>query len=241
MTPATIKEQDQPGSVLDGLTGMFNVFIDPAATARSVPSKLSWLWPVLILAAVYTVFGYLLVPYSLQLMESTLAQRNIPAAQMEQTRSIMAITTKVMTPLTSVFVIGFLAFYALLVKVVYSIMDIRPKFRELFSLLAACSLIPAMQYIASYFVIRAKGDPIDTPEQMTPPFGLDIFFPNLHGPALALLGYFSLFQIWFLVVLCIGLAALTKTSKTKAILAMIPVWLFPLLFRVAGSLFSRQS
>lgn len=229
------------GTVGDGLLGTFNVFVDPVSTAQKVPSKMSWVWPVLLLAVIYLVFAYLMLPYALQLMDATLAQRNVPSEQMDRTRSMMHASAQITTPLTPVFVIGFIALFALLIKVAFTMMDVRPKFRDVFSLLAACSLIPALQYVASYFVLRAKGDPVESAEQITPPFGLDIFFSNLHGPALAFLSYFSIFQIWFLVVLCIGLAALTRTSKTKAFIAMTPAWVIPLLMRLLGAMFTRSS
>ena len=229
------------GSVMDGFVGMMNVFVDPAATARRVPARLSWLWPVLVLTIVYLVFAYQMLPYALQLMDATLAQRNIPAENMERTRSMMHMTTTFTTPLTPVFVIGFMCLIAALIKVVYSMMDVKTRFRDVFSLLAACSLIPMLQYVASYFVLRMKGDPITSPEQITPPFGLDIFFSGIHGPAFALLSFFSIFQIWFIVVLAFGLAYLTGTSKTKALLASTPAWLIPLAFRLMGALFQRSA
>src|SRR5260370_38731724 len=84
-----------------------------------------------------------------------------------------------------------------------------------FSIMAACSLIPALQYAATYVVLRSKGDEITNQEQMTPPFGLDIFV-NPHGPLLAMLNFFSIFEIWYLVIFGLTLAYLTGSSKGKA-------------------------
>ena len=226
---------------MDGLVGTLNVFVDPATTAKRVPSKLSWLWPLAILCIVYLIFAYQMLPYALQMMDASLAQRNIPAESMERTRSMMHTTTSFTTPLTPVFVIGFVALFAVLIKVVYSMLGTKTRFRDLFSLVAACSLIPMLQYVASYFVLRAKGDPITTPEQITPPFGLDIFFSGIHGPLFALLSFFSIFQIWFIIVLVFGLAYLTGSSKTKAFIASTPAWLIPLAFRLVGSIFQRSA
>ena len=228
------------GSVTDGLVGTLNVFVDPATTAKRVPSRLSWLWPVAILCIVYEFFAYQMLPFALQMMDATLTQRNIPAENLERSRSMMHTITSITTPMTPVFVIGFIALYAILVKVVYSMMGTKTRFRDLFSLLAACSLIPMLQYVASFFVLKAKGDPITTAEQITPPFGLDIFFSGVHGPAFVLLSFFSIFQIWFIVVLIFGLAYLAGSSKTKAFIASMPAWLVPLAFRLVGSLFQRS-
>jgi hypothetical protein len=227
------------GGVTDGLVGMMNVFVDPGETAKRVPSKLSWVWPVIVLCIGYLVFGYLMTPYAMQLADAKMAERNMPPEQLERVQSVTHTITKIVAPLTPVFVIGFLALFALLIKVMYSLMDVRPRYRDVFSLLAACSLIPLLQYIATFVVLRAKGDAITSQEQMTPPFGLDIFFQGSKGVFFALLNYFSIFQIWFLVVLVFGLAYLTKTSKTKALIAITPVWLLPLIFRLLGAMFQR--
>jgi len=88
-------------------------------------------------------------------------------------------------------------------------------------------------------VIRSRGDAIENAEQLQPPFGIDLFTPGLHGPLLAILNFFSIFEIWYLIVLGLGLAFLTGVSKSKAFVAITPAVLIPLLFKVIGSLFSQ--
>ena len=60
---------------------------------------------------------------------------------------------------------------------------------------------------------------------------------NVHGPLLAILNFFSIFQIWYLVVLTFGLAYLTKSTKGKAFAAITPAWLVPLFLRIVQSMF----
>jgi len=86
---------------------------------------------------------------------------------------------------------------ALLVSVTGSMVGLRTKFRDVFSIMAACSLISSLQYVATYVVLRSKGDEITSQDQMTPPFGLDIFI-NAHGPLYAILNFFSIsrFGTW---------------------------------------------
>jgi maltodextrin utilization protein YvdJ len=139
------------------------------------------------------------------------------------------------------FVIGFGALFAWLVGLVGSMLGMRSKFRDVFSLMAACALIPALQAIATYIVIRAKGEEITSQEQLTPPFGLDIFLQNVHGALLAILNYFSIFQIWYLIVLTFGLAYLTKSSKGKAFAALTPAWLLPLFLKIVQSMFQGST
>jgi hypothetical protein len=227
------------GSVADGLVGMVNVFVDPQTTAQKVPSPFSWLWPVAVLVIGYGVFGYLMMPYSMQMVEATMRQQNLPPEQAERAIAMSRTFGMVGAYTLPVILIAFIALFALLVKVVYSMMDIRPKFRDVFALLAACSLIPFLQYAAGYFVLRAKGDPIESAEQMQPPFGLDVFLQSIHGVPFAFVHFFSLFQIWYIVVLVFGLAALTRSTKMQAFLAATPTWLLPLLMVLIGAMFQK--
>jgi fumarate reductase subunit C len=52
-----------------------------------------------------------------------------------------------------------------------------------------------------------------------------------------LVNYFSIFTIWYLIVLTFGMAALGKSSKGKAFFAITPAWVLPLLLRVVTAMF----
>ena len=236
---------EQTGGPLSGLLGMLDAFVDPAGMAKRVPAKLFWLWPVITLTIVYVVFGYLMLPYAMQLVDARMneqfSQGNVPPERMERARSVAHMIGQFSFLATPVFVILFIVILAWLVSLTGSVVGLRAKFRDVFSLMAACSLIQALQYIATYIVLRVKGDEIQNQEQITPPFGLDIFMQDVHGSTLALLNFFSLFEIWYLVVLVFGLAYLAKSSKSKALIAITPAWVLPLLFRVVGAMFTPAS
>ncbi len=233
---------DETPGVASGLVGMLNVFIDPAATAKRIPAKLSWLWPLITISIIYAVFGYLLLPYTMQLADTAIAERvsqqGLRPEQVERAQNLAHTISHVAVGFTPVFFIVVLLILAWLVNVMGSVTGARAKFRDVFSFMAACSLIPALQYVATYVVVRAKGDEIRSVEQLTPPFGLDIFFQDLHGVAHTLLNFFSIFEIWYLVVLTIGLAHLTRSSKGTAFAAATPAWIVPLLLRMIQAAFA---
>jgi len=234
-------EENAPG-VASGLIGMFNAFVDPAGLARAAKAKMFWLWPLITVSLIYIIFGYLMLPYTMQLVDNMMTQRmtaqNVPAERVETARNMAHMFSSVGLFATPVFVCGMLALIAWLVTVMGSIVGLRAKFRDVFSVMAGCSLMSSLQYIATFIVIRTKGDEITSPEQMTPPFGLDIFIQNVHGPLLAFLNFFSIFEIWYLVILIFALSYLTGSSKGKALVAITPAWALPLLFRVVGAIFN---
>ena len=71
---------------------MLSVFIDPAAAAKRVPAKLSWLWPLIVLSIIYLVVGYLMVPYAMQFADvrisQTIAQQGVPPDRIENASRI---------------------------------------------------------------------------------------------------------------------------------------------------------
>jgi len=222
--------QDGKLKVGDGFIGMLNAFVDPAGLAKRVPAPLSWLWPVILLCIIYGVVTYLLLPYALALIDLRMSQQNVPVEQLERARTITHMVTQIGVLFTPLIWIGVLALLALLVGALGSIVGLRTKF------MAACQLISALQVIATYIVIRARGDEITSQEQLAPPFGLDIFLQNIHGPLLALVNFFSIFEAWYLIVLTFGLAYLGKVSKGKAFFAIMPAWLLGLAYRVVAAM-----
>ncbi len=231
--------EENPG-IASGILGMFNVFVDPAGLAKAAKAKLFWLWPLIVVSIIFIVFGYLMMPYTLQLGDVRMAQQNLPPERLESARNMTRTITAVIVYLVPVFIVLFTMLGAWLVGVTGSIMGVRAKFRDLFCLMMACTLISSLQYIATYIVLRSKGDEITSQEQMTPAFGLDIFIPA-HGVLLTILNFFSIFQIWSMVILALALASLTGSTKGKAFAAITPAWLIPLIFRIIGSMFSGGS
>jgi hypothetical protein len=234
--------EENVGGASSGPLAMFNAFVDPAGLAKAAPTKLFWLWPLITVTIIYVVFGYLMLPYTLQLIDNSITQRmtaqNIPAEKMETARNMAHMFGSISLAITPIIIIVILLLGAWLVSLMGSVVGVRAKFRDVFSLLAACSLIMSLQYVATYIVLKAKGDDITSPEQMTPPFGLDIFAPNTHGVMLALLNFFSIFTIWHFVIFGLALAYLAKSSKASAFIAITPAWLVPLLFRLLGAMFN---
>jgi Yip1 domain len=235
MEEQKVIQESKPG-IGAGIVGMLNVFIDPKATAKRIPAPLSWLWPLLTLIIIYLVAGYLMLPYTMNLIDlrinQQISQQNTPVEQAERARNVAHAIYQFLPLATPVFVVLFLLLFAWLVTAMGSIAGLRAKFRDVFSLMASCSLIAALQTIAIYIVIHTKGDEITSQEQLTPPFGLDIFLQNIHGASFALVNFFSIFEIWYLIVLTFGLAYLAKSSVGKAFFAITPAWVLPLVIRI---------
>src|SRR5579864_3717990 len=189
------------GSATSGILGMFNAFVDPAGLAKAAKTKMFWIWPLLFTCIVTIVVLYMMAPYTTSLGEARIVQ--LPPERQEQARRISQIMASVIPFVAPIGIVVVTVIMAFFVNLTCSMAAIRTKFRDVFALMTGCSLIVCLQTIATLVVLRVKGDEVTSQEQMTPPFGLDIFIPA-HGALLAVLNFFSIFEIWYLVIL--GLA-----------------------------------
>jgi hypothetical protein len=120
-----------------------------------------------------------------------------------------------------------------------AVMSVAAKFRELFNLVAGCSLIQVLAAIAGVVVLKSKGE-VSTLAELRPALGLDIFLPAGSNRFLAaVLGYFSVFEIWWIVMMVLIYSTAFKVTRGKALAAVIPLVLLSIILRLAGAAFQR--
>jgi hypothetical protein len=119
------------------------------------------------------------------------------------------------------------------------LLDIRVAFKQLFTLIAQCALLMLAQDLIVHLIIRIRGDEVETIADLIPKLGLDLvlsgFGQTLGKTFMTILGYFSIFNVWYIVVLFVSISYLGKCSKGKAFLATFPVWFFPLCLAIGIS------
>ena len=68
-TPVPAPAPEETAGFGEQLSGMLNIFIDPAAAVKQIRRKLSWLWPLLLFSTVTVVLQYLLIPTTIRIMQ----------------------------------------------------------------------------------------------------------------------------------------------------------------------------
>ena len=223
----------------DGLAGILNVFFDPAATARRVVLRWFWIYPFIVSSAAIIYYQIALRPYSMKVIETSMREKGMTGEQLQNALAMTQKFTSIGAFATPIIVLVIVALSAWLVTVAASIIDVRTRFQPVFSLVMVSGMIPLLQLIGNVIVLRTKSiDDITTAQDLKPPFGLDIFLHDLPKALQAFIGFFSIFEIWTIVMLALIFAAMTGASKGKAFFATSPAWLLALIFTVIGGLFS---
>ncbi len=224
---------------MSAIGAMLNIFIDPQEAVKGFDNKWAWVAPLVVASVIAGVIGWQMIPMTIQAMvhnppngmTSEQLQAALPRIKMFSSIGLIfaPISTGVM-----------MAISAGLLAAACAVMDIRASFGKLFNLAAHCALINSVQGIAMFVSLRMKGDDLQSLKELVPHFGLDLFLSDSFNKQLAaLIGYFSIFQIWYLVILALGLAFMTEIPKSKAFAAITPVWVLGLLMRIGTSFFGQ--
>jgi len=231
--------QEEQGSFAGDLMGMFNFFIDPIAAAKLIRHKWFWVGPMALICIITGVVLYLTIPFMIHVAEVSPPPPSMDAATYQQ-RLPMIIGFYKFLPIIFVFVVVIFSLIGTLVLWgTCSVMQIKAKFGWLFNMLAGAGLIPALQAIATVLVLKGKGE-VNSQAELQPPLGLDIFMPETANKLLlAFVGFFTPFQIWYIVILGLTFAFAFKVSKGKAFVAITPVVLIPLAFKLLGAAFQK--
>jgi hypothetical protein len=237
MSDMAIPENNSP--VADQFLAMLEIFIDPAGAVRRIDRSAPWLAPILVIAIGAVVVSYLLMPVTLQVMSMN-PPGNIPREQFQRSLGMIekglwigVIASPVLVALKMLILAGIL-------KLMVTLGGLEVVFKKLFSFVSNAGMIILLEGLATFAVIKARGDEIQTMEEMMPALGLDLLIRGQFSKAVeAGLHFFSIFEIWYIVVLVVGLAALAKCSKSKAFLLTLPVWLVPMLFMMVAAMFRR--
>lgn len=220
------------------ILAMLNIFIDPKEAVKAFDSKWAWVWPLLAVSIVMGIVGWFTVPLAIQAMQYE-PPRGLDREQLQAALPRIQLISKITVLAAPISTAMGIAMWAGILAGTCAVLGIKASFHGLFTLVAHCNLINAVQAVSAYVVLSMKHDEIQSMKQLIPQFGLDLLLgENANKQLAALLGYFSIFQIWYLAILALGLAFLAGIPTRKAFTAIAPVWLLGLIMRVGYSFFA---
>lgn len=230
---------DRGESFADDLAGMGSFFIDPAGAAKRIFRKWFWIGPLVLFSVVSIIASYMMMPIVQHVLEVSPVPPNVTPEQYQRGVDMGMTFQRIGMYLAPIIAAIIYAVAALILFGMCSVMSIEAKFRWLFNLVAGCSLIQLLSSIASIVILKAKGD-VSTVAELRPALGLDIFMPEGANKFLtAFLGYFSIFELWWAVMMVLIFSAAFRVSKGKAFAAILPLILLSIILRVASVAFQR--
>jgi uncharacterized protein YneF (UPF0154 family) len=221
------------------ILAILNIFIDPAESVRNMEGRFAWVWPFLLVSIVGIGVSFVISPAMMQLMRNN-PPANMPPEAIEKMMSYSGMMQKasvITTPLTMGIVF---AITALLLFAACSVLDVKAKFMQVFTLVCHSGLILSLAQIAGAIVIHLKGE-LQSLKELQPSFGPDMFLPeDTSGVLIGFFKCFDLFHLWYYVVLVAGISAMFKITKGKALGVALPILFLTFIFTMASSILSNR-
>ncbi len=219
------------------MNNLKNLFWEPSLLFKELKEKPTWLLPFIIICVVSIIFAFIMQPVQTQLMILNIPEDSV-ASMIEQTNKFKLVGFSLI-PLFTILKLAIVS--GLLLLGTYIVTD-KLKFKQIFSVVCWSNIILLLGGILNVFILYLKGvDTINDPTDMAT-VGLNIFFNTKSlGVALnALLSEISVFSIWYIVLITIGLMIVGELSKGKAIFVSVFIWLITVGFKVGLTAFGNQ-
>lgn len=228
-----------PSGFASDLAGMWNFLLDPEGAAKRVHSKWFWVGPVIVFSLVSAIASYLLMPIVQHVLSVAPLPEGTSPEQYQKGIEMSLMIQRIFMWFMPLYALAIFAVQAGILLGGSVVMGVKAKFGQLFNLIAGASLIQVVAGIASVIIMKAKGD-VSTFAELRPAMGLDIFLPEgMNKYLTALVGYFSVFEIWWIVMLVLIFAAAFAVKKSKALMVVTPLVLLSILYKVATAAFQR--
>src|SRR5215510_11683155 len=217
------------------LNMLVDVFIDPQSASQRLNTLSAWLVPLTVVGIAGIVLGFANLPILTNVLERSLPAGLSPE-QVHQTLRNFMLFQKIGYALFPLITLIKWSFLSSLLFMSCVILDIKVTFKQLFALIAQCAVLMLLQDLVAHLIVRLRGAEAETIADLVPKLGPDLllsgFSQTLGKTFMTIIGYFSIFNIWYIVVLFLSISYLGRCSKPRAFIACIPVWFLPLCLAV---------
>jgi membrane protein, antimicrobial resistance system len=224
---------------MDAVWDLVRVLFEPTAVFERIRERPKFLVPAIAVGVLFTIVGYLMLPYRLASMAPQMAQvaaqNPNAAAQMEKFQSIGVF-------LAPIFIILFMVIVAVVLWLLVTLIaGGDAKFKTLLSVVTYTALPAFFLQVAGFLVLKMKGvESVTSPLDLQPPLGLNLLTPNVSGFLVGVLAGINPFTIWGMILTAIGIQVTHRTSKGSAYTVAIIVTVLGLLFAGVGTMLASR-
>ncbi|HEX3067779.1 MAG TPA: Yip1 family protein [Thermoanaerobaculia bacterium] len=222
-----------------GFQRIIGVLFSPDATMASIARRPDWVLPLVILLVMSLVAGVVIaqhVDFGAAAREAMEQNKNASQEQIDKGVKMAAGIGKVVTYLSPVLsAIGLLIIAGVLL-LAFRLFGGEGDFKQAFSVTCYSSMPGVIKSIIMMIIIVAKGGTIPGQQlAILVRSNLGFLVDYKANPmAFAVLSSIDIFSIWFLVLMIIGFAYLSRVSRAKSAVIIISLWLVVLCFKLIG-------
>ncbi|MEJ2079353.1 MAG: YIP1 family protein [Acidobacteriota bacterium] len=205
---------------------LIDVIWSPARGVEALARHAPLLLPVLVFSVSAMLVNWFSMPFAEHVARLSMPDSLDP----EQAQQVLALTHRISLFSALFSPLSMLVKWVILAGLLYLVSILangRMRFRQAYSLVAFASIALVAEWSVGLTVMLLKGlENIQRPFDLVPALGLTLIFRDVGLGWFTLLNSINLFQIWFIVLLVIGIASMNGFSRWKSGWVVVSVWLF---------------
>jgi hypothetical protein len=228
-----------PGPKPNSFQRIIGVLFSPDATFASIARRPDWVLPLVLLLITSLAAGVIMAPridFGAATREAMEQNKNVSQDQVDRAVKMTTSIAKVMTYLSPVLSLIGLLIIAGILLLAFRLFGGEGDYKQAFSVTCYASIPSIIKTVITLIIIVAKGGIL--PAQMLATMvrsNLGFLADMKTNPmAFALLSSIDIFSIWFLVLLIIGFAYVSRLSKAKSAVIVISLWVLVVLIKLIG-------
>ena len=226
------------------MNSILDIIVSPVKTFNQLKTEEKFpVTPLVILLALTVVYTILMIPVSAKIVDLSLSKMTLPDKQMDMVIQV-AHAMRYLSVISGIITYAAMLFLqALILFVIALLFKTKLGYIKALRLIIYCSIVLVIGELVNIALLYFKG--IDNIENM---YDIVLTGANLltsvdrAGVALYLfLSYLNPFQLWFVVLLILGVKLFTDSGWAKPIVICIIYWLIVTLFPVLTAYFSQAA
>ncbi|MDD3643424.1 MAG: YIP1 family protein [Candidatus Krumholzibacteria bacterium] len=219
---------------------LVEIFVDPQKVFHRIAAGLAWWKPWIVIAVLTVVIAWIGQPVNLQV--AGLNPRDLPPEQLEAQLDAMrrfGFVGLILAPLAMLLIFVIIA---AIVNITVNLASGRSGFKKVLCLMQFAGLIGVVEQGLRLGILHMKGiETIESSGDARVSFGMAAlpWFSEAGNFARAVMDSLSVFQIWYLIVFTLGIAAIFRISRGKAVAATVVVWVISIALLMLQGLSAR--
>jgi len=218
---------------------IIGVLFSPDATMASIARRPDWVLPLVLLLITAFAAGAVIAPrvdFASQMRESMEQNKNVSQEQIDKAVKIATTMGKIFSYLAPVLSLIGLLIIAGVLLLAFRLFGGEGDFKQAFSVTCYASVPSIIKSVVTLIILLAKGSIIPAQELATLVRSNLGFLADMktNPMAFALLSSFDIFSVWFLALMIIGFAYVSRLSKAKSAVIIISLWIVVLLLKLIG-------
>jgi hypothetical protein len=228
-----------PGPKPNPMQRVIGVIFSPDATFASIAKRPDWVLPLVLLLITSLVAGFIIaqhVDFGSAARASMEQNKNATPEQIDKAVKIAGAIGKVFTYLSPVLSLIGLLIIAGVLLLAFRLFGGEGDFKQAFSVTCYASIPSIIKSVVTLIILVARGGIIPVEVLATLVRSNLGFLADMKTSpmAFALYSSFDIFSVWFLILMIIGFAYVSRLSKAKSAGIIISLWIVVLLLKLIG-------